>query len=101
MGREIRYLLDAFHTDTLSSALLNIKTPPWHTAHIAILASVTYTASAHLPVHLTSLLLQQCHSNQSKQINFTNRAMICRLLSYRSQPLISEYTFYSGASHPP
>lgn len=86
---------------TQSSALLNFQTPPWHTAHIRILASVPYPPSTRLPVHLTSLLLQQYHSNQSMQISFTKRATIYRLLSYRNQPLNSEYTFYSGASYPP
>jgi hypothetical protein len=83
-GSRYKYLLDELHTDTLSSALLNFQTPPWHTAHIRILASVTYPPSARFPAHLTSLLLQQYHSNQSMQISFTNRAMIYRLLSYRS-----------------
>jgi len=100
-GSRYKYLLDGLHIDTPSSTLLNFQTPPWHTAHIRILASVTYPASACLPVHLTNLLLQQCHSNQSMQISFTNRAMIYRPLSYRSQPLNSDYTSYSGASYPP
>lgn len=57
-GSRYKYLLDALQIDIPSSALSNFQTSPWHTAHIRILDSVTHPASARLPVHITSLLLQ-------------------------------------------